>query len=74
MGVMRILGKEGDVESRWDPNNAKSLQKALEKFTELHETRRMLAFETGSEGSTLVKEFNPNAQEIVFTPQFQGGL
>ena len=75
MGVMRIMGaKTGDTEATWDPTNLRSTKDAKGVFDK-NLGRGLLAFAPGGDdgGSVRLREFDPNAQEIIFTKQFVGG-
>jgi hypothetical protein len=75
MCVMRVLGKTGDTELRWDPDTGEGLQFAKWLFDE--KTRRFgyLAFLEGAngEGSEMIRNFDPKAASIILTPRLVGG-
>jgi len=74
MGILRRMGKDGDIPTRWELDDEGSIQVARETFDQaLH--RRMLAFrlDAGREPGEQIKEFDPSAKEIVLIPQIAGG-
>jgi hypothetical protein len=74
MNVMRVLGKTGDTEFKWDPQTGDGLQYAREVFDEKL-NRGYLAFIEGpnGEGSEQIKHFEPGAQAIILAPRLVGG-
>jgi len=74
MGKIVLLGARGDRETPWDPRDAKSTAAARKVF-EHHSGTEFRAFEAARPGgeATLVKEFNPEAGEIVISRRLIGG-
>jgi len=75
MSVIRVLGKAGDTELKWDPETGAGMQSAKLLFEE--KTRRFgyLAFLEGpnGEGSELIRNFDPQASSIILAPRLVGG-
>jgi hypothetical protein len=75
MGIMRILGKSGDTEVRWNLENDEGLTEAERIFEE--KTRRLgyLAFVEGpnGEGTNLLRNFDPKVHSIILAPRLVGG-
>jgi hypothetical protein len=73
MGVLRVLGREGDTEY---PYGARDFAKAKSAFDHAVVYNQMLAFtvdpKTG-EGSERITKFDPKADEIIMTRRMQGG-
>ena len=74
MGIMHVLGKSGDSETRWDPADPQSVKQARERFEE-YRRRGLLAFVASEAGAEAVhvRDFHPEAGEIVFTRPLIGG-
>jgi hypothetical protein len=74
MNVMRILGRTGDTEVRWNPDTGEGLQSAREEFEEKIR-RGYLAFVEDPNGgaSDLVRIFDPHAGSIILAPRLVGG-
>jgi hypothetical protein len=74
MGVMRILDSSGDTEVLWDVSDDEALAKAASLFGELASEGK-LAFERNEPQTTAsrVREFNPQADEIIWVRPIQGG-
>lgn len=74
MGVLRRMGKQGDVPTLWELDDAGSVQVARERFDDAI-GRRMLAFNLapGGEPGEQITEFDPTAKEIVLIPMIAGG-
>ena len=75
MNRMRILGKSGDIEFKWDPETGYGLKTAKLVFGEKTRASRYLAFIEGpsGEGITMIRQFDPNAESIILTPRLIGG-
>lgn len=77
MGVMRILGPGGDDRRDWDPDDPQQVQELREEFDRLIESGSFAWSTTPSdtrEGSaTAIREFDPDAEQIVVTRQMRGG-
>jgi hypothetical protein len=74
MGRLRILSKGGDQEIPWDPADPQQLAAVRREFeTLLREGYQAYSLDdTGRTGEHL-RQFNPEAYEIVLAPRFQGG-
>lgn len=72
MGILRRMGKQGDVPTKWELNDEGSIQVARERFDDAMKNR-MLAFDMDEGEGSRIKEFDPNAREIVLIPQIAGG-
>jgi hypothetical protein len=72
MGVLRRMGKDGDIPTKWELDDEGSVQVARERFDDAL-GRKMLAFKMdGGEGEQ-IKEFDPSAKEVVLIPAIAGG-
>lgn len=74
MSVMRVLGRAGDTEFKWDPTTGEGLESARDVFEEKIR-RGYLAFIEGpnGEGSELIRGFEPRAGAIILAPRLVGG-
>ncbi len=75
MNRMRILGKSGDTEFRWDPTTGQGLRAAKLVFDEKTRSSRYLAFIEGpsGDGVRMIRQFDPDAESIILTPRLIGG-
>lgn len=74
MAVQRILDRSGDTRHEFDPADVVAVQAAETRFKELT-GKGFLAFAArpGGGDSVLLRKFDPNVAETVFTPQRTGG-
>lgn len=72
--TLRVLNRKGDVATVWRPEVVAETMIAKAEFDRLVAEGHLM-FETPAPGKTpeQVREFNPNAFEIVATPRFVGG-
>ena len=75
MNVMKVLGRTGDTEVKWNPHTGEGLQSASRIFEEKI-NRGYLAFVEGpnGEGSILIRNFDSQAESIILAPRLVGGL
>lgn len=74
MGRLTLMSRQGDVGETWEVTDTGSVQKAKDHFDALMK-KGALAFETTKPGQAeQIKEFNPEAEEIVMVPAIKGGL
>lgn len=69
-----IQDKTGDTRIEWNKDNPTEVELARKNFDE-HKAKRYLAYKTRSDGSkgTLLRDFDPEAERIVMSPQLVGG-
>lgn len=74
MGVMRVLNSKGDTETRWNPQNPISTNKAEVAFHEAIDSG-LLAWKADEHGvgSERLLDFDPSAHEILLTKKLVGG-
>jgi hypothetical protein len=74
MNSMHVLGRSGDTQTRWDPRDPKSTQKARHRF-ETYRQAGFLAFSASAPGAEAVqvRAFDPQAKEILVTRPLIGG-
>jgi hypothetical protein len=74
MGLLRILGRGGDKELPWDRENPEQLDDARFVFeTLLREGYQAYSLDQNGRTGEHLRQFNPEADEIVFAPRFRGG-
>lgn len=74
MGEMRTLGREGDVKTVWDPENAEEVKAAKRTFDDLRK-KGFLAFavkRNGDKGEQ-IREFDADAAKVILAPPMAGG-
>lgn len=72
MGVLRRMGKQGDVPTKWELDDDGSIKVAQERFDDAMRNR-MLAFNMDVGEGERITSFDPKAKEIVLIPQIAGG-
>jgi hypothetical protein len=72
MAIQRILDRTGDTRHEFDPADALAVVEAEKRFKEIT-GRGFLAFDAKPGQSTMLRAFDPNVDETVFTPQRAGG-
>ncbi|HEX4393321.1 MAG TPA: hypothetical protein VH084_17530 [Mycobacterium sp.] len=72
--TLLIQDNTGDTRIEWDKNNATEVELARKNFDE-HKAKRYLAYKTRADGSRgeLLRNFDPDAERILMTPQLVGG-
>ena len=74
MATMHVLGRHGDSELRWNPAQPRSVARAQRRFAR-YQQGGYLAFSAREPGgeATHIREFDPEAEEIVLTRPLMGG-
>jgi len=74
MGIMHVLGSQGDRETHWSPGDSQSVIDARKVF-DRHVESGALAFSARDPGEEVVqtKHFDPDAGEIIITHPLRGG-
>ena len=73
MAVQLVMDHSGDTRHWYDATDERSLAEAKEKFRQLSE-RGYTAAVRGTDGSsTIVRSFEPTAEETLFFPRLVGG-
>jgi hypothetical protein len=76
MHAMAVMGQSGDTKILWDKNKPVEVESAREQFDKLVKKNKYAAFYvTGKDGTQgeQMREFDLNAERIVFVPPMQGG-
>jgi hypothetical protein len=70
--TLSIMGIKGHEQKKWDPETGEGVTDAKAAFDNAKE--HMAMFEKGADGEhERIREFNPNAREIIAVPQLAGG-
>ena len=74
MSTQIVMDGHGDTRHDFDPNSAASVTSAEARFRELT-GKGFTAVALARDGSpgTLVRHFDPKAEQTLFIPQLQGG-
>jgi YD repeat-containing protein len=70
--VVRVLDRSGDTRFTYDPNDARTVEEVEARFQELMK-RGFVAFDVSEAPGRVMKNFDPNAKEIIVSPRFAGG-
>ena len=73
MAIQIVMDSTGDTRHRFDPNNARELAKAEQRFRELIGAGFTTASRTGPGQVLRIRSFDPNAEETIFFPRLIGG-
>ena len=73
MAIQIVMDRTGDSRHPFDPNDAKELAKAEQRFCELTKVGFTAAVRTGSGQVSHIRSFDPSAEETVFFPRLVGG-
>lgn len=71
---MRVMSNEGDTKISWDPDNPHEVAVARRTFDELVGGKRFLAYAVRGGGKgEVVREFDPDEQQLILAPPLVGG-
>jgi len=72
---MRVLSREGDVKTIWNPEVPQEVEAARQQFNRLVKNGQYLAYRVGEVGSMgeQIREFDPQAGSIILAPRLVGG-
>jgi hypothetical protein len=73
MAIQIVMDRTGDRRHPFNPNDAKELAKAEQRFYELTKVGFTAAIRTSSGQASHIRSFDPNAEETVFFPMLVGG-
>jgi hypothetical protein len=73
MAIQIVMNRTGDSRHRFNPNDARELAKAEQRFYELTKAGFTAAVRTGPSQTSQIRSFDPNAEETVFFPRLVGG-
>ena len=71
---MRVMGRKGDTRVEWDPKVPAEVEQARKTF-EAYKDKGFAVFAVTRHGDKgkQVRDFNPDAEEILFVPPIAGG-
>lgn len=73
MGLLLIMNSNGDTRVAWDGADTESIERARRMVEEAYAEGKGV-FRLDDEGmATRLKEFDPDAREIVVIPRLRGG-
>jgi hypothetical protein len=72
--VLKVLDETGDTRITWNPRVRAEVDAARAHFNAMKE-KRYLAYRVGDDDGRgeVIREFDPEAREIIMHPQMQGG-
>lgn len=73
MAIQIVMDRTGDRRHHFDPNDARELAKAEQRFYELTGAGFTAAVRTSAGQASRLQSFDPNAEETVFFPRLVGG-
>jgi hypothetical protein len=73
MAIQIVMDRTGDSRHSFDPNDARELAKAEQRFYELTKVGFTAAIRTGPGQASRIRSFDPTAEETVFFPRLVGG-
>lgn len=74
MHLQIVMDRQGDTRHAFDPADAEAVAHAEERFRELTgKGFRAVALRSDGEPGTLLRHFDPEAEQTLFVPQLQGG-
>ena len=73
MAIQIVMDRTGDSRYRFDPNDAKELAKAEQRFRELTKVGFTAAIRSGPGQVSQIRSFDPTVEETVFFPRLVGG-
>lgn len=73
--VMAIMNETGDYKIIWDRTKPDEVKAARKQFDEWKGTKKYQAYSVNRSGDRgeILREFDPEAQSIIFSPPMQGG-
>jgi hypothetical protein len=74
MGIMEIMGKEGDVKLEWDPDKSTEVEVAKKTFKEnLAKGFKAFRMYDGGKKGEQISEFDKFAERLLFVVPLAGG-
>ena len=73
MAVQLVMDHSGDTRHWYDAKDERSLLEAKERFTQLSGEGYIAAVRGTDGSSTIIRSFDPTADETLFFPRFVGG-
>jgi len=73
MAIQIVMDRTGDSRHPFDPNDAKDVAKAEQRFDKLTKVGFTAAVRTGPGQVSQIRSFDPSAEETLFFPRLVGG-
>jgi hypothetical protein len=73
MATQTVMDHNGDSRYQFDPRDADGLAEAEARFEKLTGAGFTAAVRTAAGESTMIRSFDPNAEETLFFPRLVGG-
>jgi len=73
MAIQTVMDRTGDSRHLFNPEDARELARAEQRFYELTNHGFTAAVRTGPGEVSLIRSFDPKAEETLFFPRFVGG-
>ena len=74
MNTQIVMDRHGDTRHAFDPTDAESVARAEARFRQLiGEGFRAVSLAREGAPGTLLRQFDPQAEQTLFIPQLQGG-
>ncbi|WFU75511.1 hypothetical protein [Bradyrhizobium sp. CB2312] len=73
MAIQIVMDSTGDSRHFFNPEDARELEKAEQRFHKLTDGGFTAAVRTGPGQVSKMRSFDPNAEETVFFPRLVGG-
>jgi hypothetical protein len=73
MAMQIVMDRTGDSRHRFNPDDARQLLKAEQRFYELTKAGFTAAIRTGPGQTSQIRSFDPTAEETLFFPRLVGG-
>jgi hypothetical protein len=70
--ILKILDYTGHTELKWNPHDVDDVEAVRERFESLMR-RSFVAFDLSTQPGEVIREFRPEATEILIAPKFAGG-
>lgn len=74
-GIASEMNEKGDTRITWDKYNDAEVEHARTSFNRLTKEKNFRAFKVGRNDAQgeRVDRFDPDAERLIFVPQYQGG-
>jgi hypothetical protein len=73
MAIQIVMDRTGDSRHPFNPDHAKELARAEQRFYELTKAGFTAAVRTGPSQTSQIRSFDPTAEETLFFPRVVGG-
>jgi hypothetical protein len=73
MAIQTVMDEAGDTRHWFNPDDTKALSEAEERFKSLTTIGYTAAVRDGARRATVIRSFDPTAEETLFFPRLVGG-